>query len=239
MRHVLAQCHLVFPFSGICMDCGADPQVRSRPPGRLARVYSHSILRESGTRASRADQRVRPTNYAHTLRASIVALAVLATLAAGCGYHVGGQADLVPKDVKVIAIPEFINATMQYKAASLLTADVVREFHARTHYKIVTDPANADAVLTGNVVNFGVLGGITTDPITQRATSSQIVLTLQFTLTNKHTGKVIYTRSGYEFRERYEISASLPNYFDESVPAMRRVGEDAAKAIVTSILEAF
>jgi outer membrane lipopolysaccharide assembly protein LptE/RlpB len=166
-------------------------------------------------------------------------LTALALYMAGCGYHLGGQADLVPKDVKTIAIPAFTNGTMQYQAATVLTADVVREFHSRTHYVIVADPAKADAVLTGSVVRFDLLGGITTDPVTSRATSSQIILTMQFNLTDRHTGKVIYQRSGYEFRNRYEISTDLPTYFDESHPAMKRVCEDAARALVTSILEAF
>lgn len=169
---------------------------------------------------------------------SIPALALI-VFAAGCGYHLGGQADLVPKDVKIIAIPEFSNGTVQYQVASLLTADVVREFHSRTHYTIVSDPAKADAVLTGGVVRFDALGGITTDPVTGRATSSQVILTLQFTLADRHTGKVIYQRSGYEFRNRYEIATNLQTYFDEGSPAMKRVTQDAAKAVVTSILEAF
>jgi hypothetical protein len=58
-------------------------------------------------------------------------------------------------------------------------------------------------------------------------------------LTDRKTGKVIYQRSGYEFRERYEISTNLPTYFDESSPAMKRVTRAAAAAVVTSILEAF
>jgi outer membrane lipopolysaccharide assembly protein LptE/RlpB len=160
-------------------------------------------------------------------------------LTSACGYHLGGKADLVPKDVKTIAIPAFTNATMQYQAATVLTADVVREFHSRTHYTIVADKSGADAVLTGSVVSFAVLGGITTDPVTNRATSSQIVLTIQFNLTDQHTGKVILQRNGYEFRNRYEISTSLPTYFDESSPAIKRVAEDAARALVSSILEAF
>ena len=160
-------------------------------------------------------------------------------LAAGCGYRLGGQADLIPKDVKTIAIPEFSNGTVRYQVATLLSADVVREFHSRTHYTIVANPAKADAVLQGSVVNFTVLGGTTTDPVTGRATSSQVILTLQINLTDRRTGKTIFQRSGYEFRERYEISTNLTAYFDESSPAMKRVSQDAAKAVVTSILEAF
>jgi outer membrane lipopolysaccharide assembly protein LptE/RlpB len=170
-------------------------------------------------------------------RPTILVLAALLTSA--CGYHLGGQADLVPKDVKTIAIPPFVNASMQHQAAIILTEDVVREFHSRTHYTITTDKSTADAILTGTVVSFNVLGGITTDPVTNRATSSQIVLTLQFNLTDRRTGKVIYQRAAWEFRNRYEISTSLPTYFDESNPAVKRVAEDAARALVSSILEAF
>ena len=172
-----------------------------------------------------------------TPRVPILIALTLAT--AACGYHLGGQGDLIPKDVKAIAIPEFSNGSVQYQVASLLTADVVREFHSRTHYTITTHPEQADAVLTGGVVRLDVLGGITTDPVTNRTTSSQLVLNVQFTLTDRKTGKVIYTRTGYEFRERYEISTNLPTYFDESSPALKRVTQQAAEGIVTSILEAF
>jgi hypothetical protein len=54
-----AQCR---SFSG-----GADPQVRGRPPGRLFDGGKRLILLgKSGTRASRADQGVRPTHYAES-----------------------------------------------------------------------------------------------------------------------------------------------------------------------------
>ena len=174
-------------------------------------------------------------------RASVCfpALLAAALLSASCGYHIGGQGALIPKNVKTIAIPTLSNGTVQYHIASLLTADIVREFHSRTHYIIVTDPAKADAVLTGGVVRFDVSGGITTDPVTGRATSNQIIMTMQFSLTDRHTGKVIYQRTGYEFRRRYEISTNLQTYFDEQGPAMKRVCEDAAQAVVSSILEAF
>jgi outer membrane lipopolysaccharide assembly protein LptE/RlpB len=174
-----------------------------------------------------------------TARTPACALLAAALFTPACGYHVGGQADLIPKSIKTIAIPVFGNGAVHYRAAALLTADIVREFHTRTHYVIVTDPSQADAVLLGSVVNFATLGGTTTDPTTNRATSSQIILTMQFTLTDRHTGKVLVTRSAYEFRERYEIATNLTAYFDESSTAVKRVSRDAARSVVTAILEAF
>jgi outer membrane lipopolysaccharide assembly protein LptE/RlpB len=159
--------------------------------------------------------------------------------AGGCGYRLGGRGDLIPKDVRTIAIPEFSNGTVHYQVATALTEDVVRELHSRTKYTIVADPKQADAVLYGSVVNLSVLGGTTTDPLTGRSTSSQLILTVSFNLTDRHTGKPIYQRSGYEFREAYEITTDLTKYFDESGPAVKRVSQDAAQGIVSSILEAF
>jgi outer membrane lipopolysaccharide assembly protein LptE/RlpB len=172
-------------------------------------------------------------------RASTFVLLSAALFAPACGYHIGGQGNLIPKTVKTIAVPAFFNGAVRFRVASLLTADITRELHSRTHYVIVTDPSQADAVLTGSVVNFATLGGTTTDPTTNRATSSQIILTMQFELADRHTGKVLVSRTGYEFRERYEIATNLTAYFDESSPAVKRVSRDAARSVVTAILEAF
>src|SRR5579864_1323487 len=108
--------------------------------------------------------------------------ALLALLAApGCGYHVSGHADLIPKTIKTIAVPAFGNITTRYQLARLLPEDITREFLSRTRYKVVTDPARADAVLRGAIVNFGAYP-TTFDPVSNRATGIQAVVTLQLNL---------------------------------------------------------
>ena len=77
-----------------------------------------------------------------------------AWLSGSCGYHVAGKADLVPKTVHTIAIPPFANATVRYKLTDLLPEAISREFIARTHYQVVNDPTQADAVLRGTVINY-------------------------------------------------------------------------------------
>ena len=42
-----------------------------------------------------------------------------------------------------------------------------------------------------------------------------------------------------EFRQRYEISVDQRAYFDESDVAMQRLTADVARALVSSMLEAF
>jgi len=63
--------------------------------------------------------------------------ACMILLAASCGYHTGGHADLVPKTVRTIAIPAFTNGTTRYKLTDQLPEAIAREFISRTHYRIV------------------------------------------------------------------------------------------------------
>jgi hypothetical protein len=163
--------------------------------------------------------------------------ALLCALTA-CGYHVAGHADLMPKNIKTIAVPAFSNPTTRFQIARMLPEDVAREFISRTRYQIVADPTQADAVLHGVVNNYGAYPTVV-DPVSGRATGVQVIVSLQITLTNRATGKVLYERKGFEFRERYTISINPQSYFDESGTAMARVSKDAAKSIVTAILENF
>src|ERR1035437_1868994 len=48
------------------------------------------------------------------------ALLALLTALAGCGYHVSGHGDMLPKTVQTIAIPAFGNLTSRYKLARTL-----------------------------------------------------------------------------------------------------------------------
>ena len=164
--------------------------------------------------------------------------AALALLACGCGYHIAGQGDLMPKSVKTVAIRPFGNATLRYQLARLLPADIGREFISRTRYRIVDDAEQADAVLSGNVVNYSAYPTVT-DPVTFRATTVQVTVTVQVVLTERATGKVLFTRPGFEVRQRYEISTDPKAYFDESGTAMGRVSKDVARSVVSAILEAF
>ncbi len=161
-----------------------------------------------------------------------LALAVLS----GCGYHISGHGDLMPKTVKTIAIRDFANTTTRYKLARTLPTDIGREFLSRTKYRIVADPEHADAVLTGVLSNYGAYPTISAGG---RSTTVEAVVTLSITLTNRATGAVIFRRNGAEFRERYEIAADPKAYFDESGTAMIRLSKDVARSVVSAILEAF
>jgi outer membrane lipopolysaccharide assembly protein LptE/RlpB len=164
-------------------------------------------------------------------------LALLLLTLTGCGYHAGGQANLMPKDVKTIAVPQFNNVTVQYKLSGYMAQAVSREFIARTRYNVVADPKEADATLYGSVVNM-FSNATVSDPTTGRGTGAQVIVQVQFRLVGKD-GKVIYTRPNMEFRDRYEISVNPGQYFDESEGTLIRLSHDVARSIVSAVLENF
>ncbi len=166
------------------------------------------------------------------------ALCILALMFASCGYHVAGTANVLPKNVRTIAIPAFKNGTPRYKIAELLTSAVTREFISRAHYKIVAEPENADAVLSGSVVNF-LAYPTTFDPQTGRAAGVQVIVYLALSLRDRTTNAVLFDRPHMEFRQTYEISVDPKTYFDESDVGMQRLSRDVARTVVSAVLENF
>jgi RNase P/RNase MRP subunit p29 len=165
--------------------------------------------------------------------------AVLCTAAlSSCGYHVAGKGELIPTTVKTIAIPAWGNVTTRYKLTDHIPEALSREFLTRTRYKVVNDVNEADMVLRGAVVRYTAFGTVV-DRDTGRATVVELHLLLQVTLTERATGKVLFTRPSFEVRERYEISGDPKQYFDESDAALDRASQEAARNVVSSILENF
>jgi outer membrane lipopolysaccharide assembly protein LptE/RlpB len=163
-----------------------------------------------------------------------VCLAVLC----GCGYHVGGHSNRLPENVKVLAVPTFVNQTLTYHIEQTLTRDVVRELIDRTHYRIVLNGGDsADATLKGTVLSAQT-APLTYDPQTGRISSSLVTVTMKVTLADR-SGRVLFENQNYTFREQYQVSANTASFFSEETPALQRMSRDFARTLVSDILEGF
>lgn len=167
---------------------------------------------------------------------AVLAAALIGGLSS-CGYHAAGHADLLPKTIKTISVPAFENITTRYKLTDRLPEAISREFIARTRYRIVSNPGAADAVLRGAVINYFSSPTIF-DPGSNRASAVEMHVIMQIRLVSRG-GKVLFQRPNFEVRERYEISTNPVAYFEESDAALRRVSQQVARQVVTSILENF
>ncbi len=168
----------------------------------------------------------------------LCAVALLAIVGLpGCGYHVAGKASRLPHDVHTLAVPTFQNRSRTYRIEAKLTEAVVRELNTRTKYRIVSDPADADAVMRGSVLSTQI-EPLTYDSRTGRASSGVITIRMSVVLTGSK-GEVLFQNQNYLFRDEYQASAQVSSFFEEEDPAFDRLCNDFARTLVSNVLEAF
>ncbi|HTZ48310.1 MAG TPA: LPS assembly lipoprotein LptE [Verrucomicrobiae bacterium] len=172
----------------------------------------------------------------------------------GCGYHVAGHGpDALPKTIHVIAVPAMENDTKTFKIEQRLTAATIHEFLARTKYKVVSDPNDADAVLTGKVLTLEILPLLFQTPTattqTEQATAMIVNMKCEVTLTERDNEKVLYHTDNFVFRNEYQLATSGQNatspttrgnveeIFQESDPAFQRMAQDFAARLVAAVTE--
>jgi outer membrane lipopolysaccharide assembly protein LptE/RlpB len=159
-------------------------------------------------------------------------------LLVGCGYHVAGRGAALPAEWKTLAVPALVNKTTRFQIEQQLTEALVRELLARTSYRIVPDPAQADAVLSGEVTSIES-NAVLFDTATGRATTMLVTVRLKVSLTDRAARKVHYRDDNFLFREQYEISTDVNSFFEEQQPALRRMARDFAARLVSALLENF
>jgi len=165
-----------------------------------------------------------------------LAWVMLSIALCGCGYHVAGRSDSLPSGIHVIAVPALESATTSYRIEQKLTSATVHEFLARTPYKVVSNPASADAVLHGKVLSVDTVP-LLFDTNSGRATTMLVTVKCEVTLTQTATEKALYHTDNFIFRNEYEISTDVTSFFGEQDPALDRVAKDFAQRLVAAVTE--
>jgi outer membrane lipopolysaccharide assembly protein LptE/RlpB len=189
---------------------------------------------------------MRAHNYGLFTTGPLLALLFLALIFAGCGYHVAGHNNSLPKSIHVIAVPAMENKTTTYRIEQRLTAATIHEFLAKTTYRVVSDPNAGDAVLRGKILSVEILpltfisgpaGSEIPSSNNVQATSMLITMKCEITFTDRATGKVLFHTDNYVFRNEYELSSDIKTFFQESDPAFERMSQDFASRLVASVTE--
>ena len=181
---------------------------------------------------------------AHGLRLTTCGLLVviLACGASGCGYALAGRGSFLPSYINVIGIPQFTNTTPVESVEQVFTARVRSEFIGRGKYKVMPDATNVDAVLKGEIVSIAIAPASFTDQNQAQRYFVSIVAKMEFR--DLKTNTVLWENQSLVFREEYEAaqgtSATDPNaFFGQEANALERVATEFARAVVSSVLEAF
>lgn len=162
---------------------------------------------------------------------------LLLFVSAACGYHTAGHVVTVPEGIHTIAVPAFVNQTQTYRIEQRLTEAVIHEMIARSHYHVVSQPADADATLRGTVLSTNS-APLTYNTQTGQVSSILVSVNMKVVFTSKD-GKVLYANPSYLFREQYQVSSDPPSFFEEDSPAFERLSREFARTLVSNILEGF
>jgi outer membrane lipopolysaccharide assembly protein LptE/RlpB len=163
--------------------------------------------------------------------------ALLLTVLAGCGYHLAGRNHL-PSDIRTIAVPVFYNETFEPALEDAVTSAVKQEFLTNSRLMVVNDPEQADLILKGTVVSFGL------DPLSFDRTKSVVLeyrvrIRVAVSVLDHRTQKTLWTDSGMESSAEYRVNPDT---------AANRVAQDLAVAeaskqfsenVVHRVLEGF
>lgn len=171
--------------------------------------------------------------------AAVVLLAGL--LSSGCGYALAGRGTFLPEHIQVIGVPTFTTQTSYVDLAQLFSEKVRSELIGRGRYKILPEETGVDAVLTGQIT------GLSLAPVsfTLEQQASRYVATVTATIELRDTmdDRVLWENPSLSFREEFDAAGSdaldPAAFFGQSTNAMQRLSTEFARAVVSSILEAF
>jgi outer membrane lipopolysaccharide assembly protein LptE/RlpB len=165
-------------------------------------------------------------------------LAALLTTITGCGYRTVGSATHLPPDVRTLSVPEFVTRTESYHSETVMTEAVIREFAARTRFRVTPDAnQEADAVLHGTILKEAITP-LTYNASTQESSSFLLTMVVSVTL-NGRDGRILYENKNYVFRQQYQSTTDLPTFLQENPAALERLSRDFARALVADVLEGF
>ncbi len=176
----------------------------------------------------------------HSMNRAFLVLVLAAPLIVftGCGYHTVGSAGHLPVGMRTLSVPVFATRTEAYHTETVMTNAVIREFAARTRFRVTPDGRpDADAVLHGTILKEMVTP-LTYNASTQESSSFLLTMVVSITL-NSRNGKVLYENKNYVFRQQYQSTTDLPTFLQESPAALDRLSRDFARALVADVLEGF
>ncbi|MDH3975160.1 MAG: LPS assembly lipoprotein LptE [Deltaproteobacteria bacterium] len=155
----------------------------------------------------------------------------------GCGYHLKGGADTLPKDITAIAIEAFGNNSIEADMEALISSALFEAFSKTKRLKIVPQE-EAHALLSG------VITSISNMPVsfssTDVVTDYRLTITLDVTFRRKGEGEVVWKGKGLSEIMDYKAAAGDVDLTENNrTEAKRELAREVADLIYDRIFEGF
>jgi hypothetical protein len=170
-----------------------------------------------------------------------LALVVAVLAHSGCGYSLAGRGSFLPAYIKRIGVPQFTNSTAVFELDRQVTERVRTEFIGRGKWTIVPDTTGVDGLVTG------VITSVALTPVAfntaQQATRYALILSASVEFKDMRTNTVLWSNPAMQYREEYALNPTsavdTSTFLGQDINARERMANEFARALVSSILEAF
>ena len=169
------------------------------------------------------------------------AIVVVAMVHTGCGYSLAGRGSFLPEYIKRIGVPQFTNNTAVFELDRQVTDRVRSEFIGRGKWTIVPETTGVDGLLTG------VITAVTLTPVafnqSQQATRYALTLSAAVEFKDMRTNAILWSNPAMQYREEFPLNPTsavdTATFLGQDINARERMANEFARALVSSILEAF
>jgi hypothetical protein len=170
-----------------------------------------------------------------------LALILAVLVHSGCGYSLAGRGSFLPAYIKRIGVPQFINNTAVFELDRQVTDRVRTEFIGRGKWTIVPETSGVDGLVSG------VISSVTLTPVafnsSQQATRYALTLSASVEFKDMRTNNVLWSNPAMQYREEFVLdprsALDTTTFLGQDVNARERMANEFARALVSSILEAF
>lgn len=162
-------------------------------------------------------------------------LLLCALLLGGCGYHRPGQGENLGQ-VNSLQVQFFANQTYEPFLENILTNAVTQRFLRTRRWRLVEDPARADAVFSGTVVDYH------SDPVSFDANDNVLEYRAQIKaageLRRQEDGRVLW-KGALSWSEEYPGSLDKARQEDEKRIAINSIAQRLAEEFYFHLTDNF
>jgi outer membrane lipopolysaccharide assembly protein LptE/RlpB len=168
-----------------------------------------------------------------TRRLAALALAVTVLGLDGCGYSFRGT---LPSHIRTVAVPIFGNRTQQPGVESIITRAVVEAFVTNGRLQIVR-PADADAILDGEVVSYGV-GAVAFDKALN-VQQYRLLVVLNLRMRDVRRNNVLFQQANVTEQADFRVAGPVSATIAQEETALTQAAGEIARSIVSLALDRF
>jgi len=160
----------------------------------------------------------------------------LALLLGGCGYHLPGQSNVIPGDVRAIQVPVFSNNTTKPFLENSLTNEVISRFSRSRAMTVVSRRERSQALLHGEIINYNSvpIAYDSNDMITEYRASISLAARLVRSDNDQILWKGVVT-----WQEDYPGNINKTVEDDSEQEAIQQISKKLADELLDRLLEDF